>query len=287
MATKIYTSQFRSMLPALFKAKSYFTQSFGSLEVLDGIRNNDKAFSLKTSDMDVVLNDYDKTKKINEGRLGEMKEVVSVNVDVTYDATKSINEGLDIETINDDLDQVAAERMEKQAQAIALSVDKNIGAKIAAAAGKTITGELTEKGVTDAFNDARKTFKNNEVAEDVILRAFVTSDVYNLLVDSGLAKTDKNSSVDIDNGTIYKFKGFVLVETPDSRFATTDNAYFVADGVGKPFLGFNRYRALDDVADFFGVALQSIVKYGAYVPDANKKAIVKARLAEVAAGEGA
>ena len=95
MTTKIYTKEFKQLLPVLFKAKSYFLNSFGgTLEVLDGISNKDKAFSVKVSDMDVVVNDYDSTKDINEGRLGAMNEVTSTDVDVDYEATKAINEQL-------------------------------------------------------------------------------------------------------------------------------------------------------------------------------------------------
>ena len=170
MAQKIFTKQFKEMLPTLFKSKAYFTRSFGSLEVLDGIRNNEKAFSVKTSDMEAILNDYDTTKKIDAGRLGEMQEIVSVDVDVDYEATKSINEGIDVVTVNDDVDQIAAERMEKQSKKIALDIDAHLGKKISDNAGKTITGDLTEAGVTGAFNDARKWFKNNELDDDVVLR---------------------------------------------------------------------------------------------------------------------
>lgn len=281
MATKIYTKQFKQLLPVLFKAKSYFLNSFGgNLEVLDGISNKDKAFSVKVSDMDVVVNDYDSTKDINEGRLGAMNEVTSTDVDVDYEATKSINEAIDIANVNDDLDQTVAERQEKQGTKIMRLIDLSLGAKISASAAKTLTLSTVDKdAVTKMFNDASAEFTNNEVDPDIVKRAYVTSEIYNFLVDSELAKTDKNAQVNIGDNTLYKFKGFFLVETPDGRFTTGDIAYFVADGIGKPFTGFNEYRVLTEVPEFFGVAMQSLVKYGSYVPDANKKAIVKAKKA--------
>lgn len=278
MAVKLYTTQFKELLPKLFKAKSHFLQSFGVLEVLDGISNNDKAFSVKVSDMDVVVNDYDKTKKIAEGRLGEMQEIVATDTPVDYEATKSINEGVDVVTVNDDLDQVVAERMEKQTAAIAKLIDVAVGSRISTSAGTTFTGELTTSGVVKMFNDASKYFTNNEVDTDVVKRAYVTSDVYNFLVDNELAKTDKNAQVNVGDNLLYKFKGFLLHEVPDARFKAGENAYFVADGIGKAFAGFNEYRALTEHPDFFGTALQSLVKYGTYVPDKNKKAIAKGKL---------
>lgn len=283
MATKIYTKQFKEMLPVLFKAKSHFINSFGALDVIDGIRNSAKAFSVKVSDMDVVVNDYDTSKPIDGGRLGEMREIVATDKDVDYEATKSINEAVDIATVNDDVDQVTAERMEKQAAAIAKLIDISAGNQISSKASKTLTGKLTEVGVTKLFNDASKEFTQNEVDTDIVKRAYVTSDVYNFLVDNNLATTAKNSTVNIDTNKLYSFKGFLLHEVPDARFSKGENAYFVADGIGKVFAGFNEYRALTENTDFFGVALQSLIKYGSYVPDGNSKAIVKGKLTAPAA----
>lgn len=278
MATQLFTKQFKEMLPLLFKVKSHFINSFSSLDVLDGISNSTKAFSVKVTDMDVVVNDYDTTKKIDGGRLGEMKEIIASDVDVDYEATKSINEGVDIATVNGQVDQITAERMEKQSIAIAKLIDASAGAQLSKNANKTFTGELTEVGVTKMFNDAAKEFTQNEVDTDVVKRAYVTSDVYNFLVDSKLATTAKNSLVNIDSNTLYSFKGFLLHEVPDARFTKGENAYFVADGIGKVFAGFNEYRALTENTGFFGVALQSLVKYGSYIPESNYKAIFKGKL---------
>lgn len=278
MTATIYTKQFKEMLPLLFKAKSHFMNSFGPLDVIDGISNSAKAFTVKVSDMDVVVNDYDTSKAIDGGRLGEMKEIVAADIEVAYEATKAINEGVDVATVNSDLNQITAERMEKQAAAIAKLIDMAAGNRLSAMAGKTLTGDLTEDGVTKLFNDAAKEFTQNEVDTDIVKRAYVTSDVYNFLVDSKLATTAKNSLVNIDENALYSFKGFLLHEVPDARFKTGENAYFVADSIGKVFAGFNEYRALTENTEFFGVALQSLVKYGTYVPDTNKKAIVKGKL---------
>ena len=279
MAVKIYTKEFKEMLPMLFKAKSHFIHSFGGgLDVIDGVMNKTKAFTVKVSDMDVVVNDYDTSKGITDGRLGEMIEIISSDLEVDYEATKSINEGVDIATVNDNVDQITAERMEKQASAIAKLIDEACGNQLSKQASKTLTGELTEEGVTKMFNEASKEFTQNEVDTDIVKRAYVTSDVFNFLVDSKLATTAKNSSVNIDQNNLYSFKGFLLDETPDARFTKGENTYFVADNIGKVFAGFNEYRALTENTEFFGVALQSLIKYGTYVPEKNGKAIVKGKL---------
>ncbi len=283
MTTKIYTEEFKEMLPVLFKAKSHFINSFGDLDVLEGVRNNQKAFTVKVSDQDVVINDYDTTKEIDGGRLGKVEEILSTDLEVDYEATKSINEGIDIATVNDDINQVTAERMEKQSVAIAKLIDMSCGQQLSKMASKTLTGELSEEGVTKLFNDASKEFTQNEVDTDISKRAYVTSDVYNFLVDNKLATTAKNSTVNIDVNGLYMFKGFLLHEVPDARFINKENAYFVADHIGKVFAGFNEYRAIPN-SGFFGSLLQSIIKYGTYVPEKNGKAIVKAKLTEVTPG---
>ncbi|WP_288394910.1 capsid protein [uncultured Vagococcus sp.] len=286
MTTKIYTKQFKEMLPILFKAKSHFINSFGGkLDTVDGIRNNEKAFIVKVSDMDVIVNDYDETKDIDGGRLGKMQEIIATDLEVDYEATKSINEGVDIATVNDDLDQITAERMEKQSEAVAKLIDTSCGNRLSAMASKTLTGELTEAGVTKMFNDASKEFTQNEVNTDITKRAYVVSDVYNFLVDSKLATTGKNSSVNIDTNQYYMFKGFVLHEVPTARFKAGESAYFVADNIGKVFAGFNEYRVITENVGFFGVALQSLIKYGSYVPESNTKAILKGKLTEPKVGE--
>ena len=86
-------------------------------------------------------------------------------------------------------------------------------------ASETLTGELTEEGVTKLFADARKKFVNNKVSNSVAWVAYVNADIYNFLIDSKLATTDKNSSANIDEQSMYKFKGFVLVELPDDKFS--------------------------------------------------------------------
>lgn len=281
MAVKLYTKQFVETLPALFKAKSHFINSFNGLDVVDGIAQSETAFSVKVSDMDVVVNDYNTEVAIDAGRLGEMKEIISTNVDVPYEATKAINEGLDMVTLNDDIDQVVAERMEKQEQAIVKLIDNSVGKALSDNAGEALTGDLTEAGVIKAFNEANDHFTENEVDDEAVKRAYVTSEVYNFIVDAGLASAGKGSSVDMDTNTVHMFKDFILDKTPKARFNGGDNVLFVVDGIGKAFAGINEYRALDEHPEFFGTALQALVKYGTFVPEVNKNAIVKATLAEV------
>ncbi|RXS49830.1 capsid protein, partial [Lactococcus lactis] len=56
-----------------------------------------------------------------------------------------------------------------------------------------------------------------------------------------------------------------------------EGAYFAADNVGVAGVGIQVTRAMDS-EDFAGTALQAAAKYGKYLPDKNKKAILKAKI---------
>lgn len=287
MAIKYYTKQYAGILPNLFAKKAAFLRAFGgTLQVKDGISQKDTFMELKTTDTDVVIQEYSTDANVGFGtgtgstsRFGERKEVKSVDVTVGYEAPLAINEGIDDFTVNDMPSQIVAERLALHGVAWAQHVDGLLGKAISDNASETLTGDLTEAGVTKLFADAHKKFVNNGVSENVAHVAYVTADVLNFLIDSDLAKTIKNSSANIDEQTMYKFKGFILVELPDAKFQTGENAYFVADNVGVAGVGIQVARTMDS-EDFAGTALQAAAKYGKYIPEANKKAILKATLTE-------
>lgn len=287
MAIKYYTKQYAGILPNLFAKKAAFLRAFGgTLQVKDGISQKDTFMEMKTTDTDVVIQEYSTDANVGFGtgtgstsRFGERKEVKSVDVEVGYEAPLAINEGIDDFTVNDMPSQIVAERLALHGVAWAQHVDGMLGKAISDNASETLTGDLTEAGVTKLFAQAHKIFVNNGVSENVAHVAYITADVLNFLIDSELAKTVKNSSVNIDEQTLYKFKGFILVELPDAKFRTGENAYFVADNVGVAGVGIQVARTMDS-EDFAGTALQAAAKYGKYIPEANKKAILKATLTE-------
>lgn len=289
MAIKYYTKQYAGILPNLFAKKAAFLRAFGgTLQVKDGISQKDTFMEMKTTETDVVIQEYSTDANVgfgtgtgNTSRFGPRKEVKSVDVEVGYEAPLAINEGIDDFTVNDMPSQIVAERLALHGVAWAQHVDGMLGKAISDNASETLTGDLTEAGVTKLFAQAHKIFVNNGVSENVAHVAYVTADVLNFLIDSELAKTVKNSSVNMDEQTLYKFKGFILVELPDAKFQTGENAYFVADNVGVAGVGIQVARTMDS-EDFAGTALQAAAKYGKYIPEANKKAILKATLTEPA-----
>lgn len=284
MAIKYFTKQYAGMLPDLFAKKSAFLRSFGGvLQVKDGVNENDTFMELKVSDTDVVIQNYSTDPNVgfgtgtgNTSRFGQRKEVKSVKKQVSYDAPLAINEGIDDFTVNDIKDQVIAERLALHGVAWAQRVDGLLGKLLSDSASETLNAKLIdEASVTKLFSDAHKKFVNNNVSTVVPWVAYVNADVYDLLIDSKLATTAKNSSANVDEQTLYKFKGFILSELPDAKFQSGEGAYFVADNVGVAGVGIQVTRAMDS-EDFAGTALQAAAKYGKYLPDENKKAILKA-----------
>lgn len=287
MAQKLYTTQYAGMLPSIFESKSAFLRSFGgNIQTLQGVEADEDFLKLKISDTDVVIQEYSTDPNVAFGtgtgdsnRFGPRKEIKSVDLQVPFDTPLAIHEGIDRYTVNDIPEQVVAERLALHAVAWAGHYDAVMSAELSENASETLTGELTEEGVTQLFAEARKTFVNNSLSENIAWVAYVNADVFNFLVDSDLAKTDKNSSVDIDNQTLYRFKGFELVELPDAKFQEGEQAYFVADGVGVAGVGIPIARTFES-EDFAGVALQGAGKLGKYIPEKNRSAILKATLTE-------
>lgn len=292
MAIKLYTKQYAGMLPELFAKKSAFLRAFGgTIQTLQGAEADANFLNLKTTDTDVVIQAYSTDAAVAFGagtgstnRFGVRKEVKSTDTQVPFDTPLAIHEGIDNFTVNDIPEQVVAERLALHAVAWAENYDGVMSATISSSASATLTEtELSETGVTNAFAEAHKKFVNNNVSNAVAWVAYVTADVYNFLIDSKLATTAKNSSANVDEQTLYKFKGFELVELPDAKFQTGDNVYFVADGVGVAGVAIPVARTMDS-EDFAGVALQAAGKLGKYIPDKNKKAILKAKLVAIPAG---
>ena len=291
MAIKIYTKQYAGLVQNIFASRQHFLRTFGgAIQVKDGITHNETFMNLKVSDTDVTLQDYSVDPNVAFGtgtgsttRFGERKEIKSIDETVPYKAPLAIHEGVDNVTVNDNATQVIQERSAKHAEAWVEHINGFLSKELSDKAGKTLTGELSAKGLSKVFADAHKEFINNKVSKDISWVAYVTADVYDFLVEHNLTTTAKHSSADIDNQSIQKFKGFILEELPDEYFQTKEQIYFAADNVGVVGLGLQMYRMLDS-EDFAGVAIQGLAKYASYIPEKNKKAIIKAKLTEPSAG---
>lgn len=286
MSTKIYTKNYMAMLAKITESRSRFLRSFGGqIQIYDGVADSDTMLHLKVNNTKAVIRKYDKGENVGFGtgtgstnRFGQRLEIKSIDLTVPYEAPIAIHEGIDNVTVNDVPDKVVAERLEENALAQTEYINELLAKALSDNASETLTGKMTEEGVTKTFAAARKKFVNNKISKSIAWVAYVTSDVYDFLIDSKLATTAKNSSANIDEQSLYKFKGFVLEETPDEYFQEGEQVMFVVDGVGIAGVGLQIVRTID-ADDFYGVAIQGAGKYGKYIADENKVGILKAKLA--------
>lgn len=291
MTIKYYTKQYAGMLPKIFEVKSHFLRTFGgSLQIKDGIAQKDTFMDLKTTDTEVVIQDYDTGANVgfgtgtgNTSRFGPRREVKSIDTQVQYDGPLAIHDGIDDFTVNDIPSQVVAERLALHGEAWIENLNAVLGKEISDKASATLAGELTEDGVKAVFNEASKAFTNNKVSKTLGRVAYVTADVYNLLVDHKLTTPAKQSNANVANNEVLRFKGFDLEELADEYFQGTENIMFAVDNVGVAGVGIQVARTLES-EDFAGVALQAAAKHAKYIPVKNNKGILKATLTEVVAG---
>ena len=282
MPVRSYQLEFKSLLQAVFKKMSYFADFFGGeLEALDGVRENETAFYVKTSDIPVVVGTgYDKTKTKafgtgtgNSSRFGERTEIIYTNTPVNYSWGWNFHEGIDRHTVNNDFDVAVADRLELQSRAKTKQFNKQHGKFISTSAGKTLSvTDYTADNVLKLFNELSKYFNNIEAVGTKKIK--VCSDLYNAVADHPLNTTAKNSTVNIDGNEVVKFKGFLVEEIPDELFQSKECAYAYIAGVAKAFTGINTARTIES-EDFDGVALQGAGKAGEFIPNDNKKAVVK------------
>lgn len=281
LAARSYQKQFKQLLQAVFRKQSYFGDFFGGeIEALDGVQHNATAFSVKTSDIPVVVGTYNKGANVafgtgtgNTTRFGERTEIIYTDTDVPYTWEWKFHEGIDRHTVNNDLSAAIADRLDLQAQAKVQKFNAQHSAFISSVAEheEELAG-FTADAILALFNKLSAYYVNIEAIGTKV--AAVNTELYNAIVDHPLVTTGKNSNVNIDENGILKFKGFQINETPDTMFQADEYAYIYIQGVGKAFTGINTARTIES-EDFDGVALQGAGKAGEFILDDNKKAVAK------------
>lgn len=276
-----YEKQYRGMLSTVFGVRAAFAGALSAIQVLDGVQENAKAFSVKTNDTPVVIGEY-KTGATDGGfgagsgaksRFGDLTEIKYQNTDVEYDYTLSIHEGLDRYTVNNDLNAAVADRLKLQSEAQTRQMNKRIGKYLSDNAGTTeALSDFTEDKVKALFNKVNAYYINQEVTAPVTI--YLRPELYNAIIDMTANTSAKGSSVSIDNNGLARYKGFALVETPAQYFDTGVVAVFSPDGIVIPFVGISTARTIE-ATEFDGVKLQAAAKGGTYILDDNKKAVVK------------
>lgn len=283
LPVRSYEQRLLAVLPTVYQVDRKFGRAFAPLQVLNGVASNKTAFTVKTNDMAIVINEYDKTaivdKKDANNRFGKLQEVIYIDTDVDYDTELSTNVLLDVTTVNNDLDAAIADQLVKTSEAY--TVDMNVKDGEFFSDNAVITKDINDfqdETIEKLLNELAAAYVDLEVKVDVT--AYVKPTLYNALVDSRLATTGKNSAVSIDANGIYWFKGFRIEAVPSKYFKEDDIAYLVPDGVGIPFIGISLARLETDI-QYAGQILQTLSKGGRYVLEDNKKAIAKVTFTEI------
>lgn len=282
LAVRSYQKEFKKLLQAVFAKRAYFADFFGGgIEALDGVEHNKVAFSLKTSDIPVVMGaGYDKGENVAFGtgtestnRFGNRTEIIYTDTDVEYTWGWNFHEGIDRHTVNNNFETAVADRLELQAQAKTAKFNAAHSAFISSVAAKVEPlADYTAENVLKLFNTLSAYYTDNEAVGTK--KAKVNASLYNAIVDHPLTTSAKNSSANIDANGIVTFKGFEIEEIPASMFQEGECAYVYIAGVGKAFTGINTARTIE-AHDFDGKALQGAGKAGEYILPANKKAVCK------------
>ncbi|WP_045136432.1 hypothetical protein [Lacticaseibacillus paracasei] len=276
LPVRAYQKQFIGLMQTVFGVQSTFTPTFGALQALDGIQNNAIAFSVKANDVPVAVGSYNPNPNVafgtgtsNSNRFGPMQEIIYSDIDVPYSFGWSFNEGIDQLTVNTDLDSAVADRLNLQAQAKTRLFNSNLGAYLVASAAADL-GAVDD--VNKVFESASERYTDLEVV--VPVRAYVTAEVYNAIIDHALVTSAKGSAVNIDENGIVRFRDIVVTKTP-ARYMAGKSIIFAPDNIGRAFTGINVVRTIQS-ENFAGVALQGAGKAGQWISDDNRQAIFTA-----------
>lgn len=276
LPVRIYQKQFIGLMQTVFGVQSTFTPTFGALQALDGIQNNAIAFSVKANDVPVAVGTYNTDSNVafgsgtsNSNRFGPMKEIIYGDIDVPYSFGWSFNEGIDQLTVNNDLNSAVADRLNLQAQAKTRLFNRKLGAYLVASAAADL-GAVDD--VNKVFEEASERYTDLEVV--VPVRAYVTAEVYNAIIDHQLVTSSKGSAVNIDENGIVRFRDIVVTKTP-TRYMAGKSIIFAPDNIGRAFTGINVVRTIQS-ENFAGVALQGAGKAGQWISDDNRQAIFTA-----------
>lgn len=275
-----YIPQYHRTLKTVFGIEKAFANAFAELQILDGIAENEEAFRVKTSDTPVVIREYNKGANVGMGtgtakssRFGDITEVKYTSTPAKYDKELASNDGFDVTTVNNNLEEAIAARLIAVSQKQTYDLNISNGEFISSVAGNEVElKDLSNEAVIAVFNQLNAYYTDNRVIAPVT--AYVRPDLYNAIVDHPLVTTGKGSAVNIDKNGILEFKEFKIVKEPSAYFKGDDAAYFLPDGVIIPFVGIVMARRVNP-SDFAGSLLQTLSKAGKFILDDNKAAVSK------------
>lgn len=281
---KIYEKEYKAFIESIYSKQAVFGDFFGGkIEALDGVAENETAFYIKTSNKPLTIGRYDKGANVafedgtnNSSRFGKRKELKYVTTPVKYTWDWAFDVGIDKHTVNHNLEDALADTLEDEAIELNQLFDEHAGKFISENAGKTLElVDYSADSVLNLFNKLSATFTNLGVRGGHRI-AWVNTGLYNAIVDHPESTTDKNSSVNIDENAIVRFKGFTIRETADHKFVDGANevAYVSIEGIAKQFTGITETRTIVPEGSS-GIAVQGSGLAGEHILEANKAAVIK------------
>ena len=283
---RIYQKEFRETLEKIYGVRGYFRDFFGgNIEALDGVSNSSTAFTVKTSDIPVIIRDYNTNPDVafgtgtsNSNRFGPRTEVISTDIDVPYTWSWAIHEGIDRHTTNQDLVEAVIDRIVAQGEEKVNLFNIKHSQFISNIAGEEIEiEEINEDTVVKLFNDLYSYFLDIGAIGNKVAK--VSGELYSAIVDHPLSTIVKNSDANIRENEVIRFKGFNIESIPSPYLVEGDIAYVYVENIAKAFTGIDTARTFE-AHDIDGVVLQGSGKAGEFIPDKNKAAVVKVVKAE-------
>lgn len=286
MGVRTYRPQFIRVLSAVFAKRAYFSEFFeGGIQTLDDISESDTAFELKVNNTPVSNSRYNTGANVGMGtgtsksnRFGDIVEIIYKRLAVGYSWDYGWHEGIDKHTVNMGLDAAIADRTLAQAK-FKMDQFNTAHGKFISETATPLETEIagaapTQTEVVAAFEEASSLYTDLEVSGT--WRAYVNSDVWNVLVNNDLVTNDaKSAGVNIATDELYSFKDFKLTRIPNTvKGDEKDLAYFTVDASAHAFTGMATARVID-AYDFDGVAFQGAGKAGEFMLDDNKPTVRK------------
>lgn len=275
MAETLYTDKLLLNLPTIFDAETAFAEAQMPLQATDGITSGTKAFTVKRTDAKVIINNYDDTIDLNSGksRFGNITEVKFGDIDVDYQFQDATNEQMDPFTVNEDRVVAVAKRQEQTALALTDHSNVRLGKFLSDNAGLSLTmADVSPESLAKVFNTASDNYVNKKVKGK--LHAWVSSSLFNAIVDMIQYKTLIGATLDVNNNNLASYKGFTLHKEAADYFNGQDVAYFTAEKIVLPFIGIEASRTIDN-PNAMGNLMQTATRGGHYIEQENKVAVVK------------
>lgn len=289
----VYELELKKNLETIYAKVANFGDLFTDMQVENGVANSRTGFTVKQSALEAAINDYneDDDLGLEDGsllsRYGKPKRSKFVNKEIPYEKPWSVFVEFDKHTVNADLDTAVVDALEKETKALIRRFDVSHAKYMKDNAGKEIElSGYTNDQVDKLFDDIADYY--NEISVDVQLPKVlkVNSKLHSAILKHPMTVTSKGSTVNIDNGNVTMFRGFIIsvANGADNLYGKDVAAYAYVQGMGVSFTGIHDLDIKDGGIYTNGEFLVGSGKRGQYIPEDNLKALVKVKISATPEG---